>query len=113
MPERHIKDIDNIVSLAVIGAGLWGAFMNYFKRNTKGYSRLKKLSLFTFDTVSSSGIAIMVYLIIRGYGGNELLAVGLSGFFGHQGTRAFYVIEDIITQIVEQKLNVKIDKGKR
>ena len=112
MPDKHLRDIDDVVSLAVVGAGLWGAFMNYFKRKTKGYTRLKKLSLFAFDTFSSAGIAIMVYLIVRGYGANELLAVGLSGFFSHQGTRAFYTLETIITSIVEQKLKVKIQKGK-
>ena len=108
MPEKHIKDIDSVVSYAVILSGLWGAFMNYFKRKTSGYTKLKKLSLFAFDLISSAGIAIMTYLIIRGYGANELLAVGLSGWFGHQGTRAFYTMETIITSIIEQKLNVKL-----
>jgi len=112
VPDKHLKDIDDVVSLAVVGAGLWGAFMNYFKRKTKGYTRLKKLTLFTFDTFSSSGIAIIVYLIVRGYGANELLAVGLSGFFSHQGTRSFYTLEQIITKILEQKLNVKLEKEK-
>jgi len=110
MPDKHLRDIDDVVSIAVVGAGVWGAFMNYFKRKTKGYTRLKKISLFTFDTLSSSGIAVIVYLIVRGYGANELLAVGLSGFFSHQGTRAFYTLEQIITKVVEQKLNVKIEK---
>lgn len=112
MPDKHIRDIDDVVSYAVIISGLWGAFMNYFKRQTSGYTKLKKLSLFTFDLVSSAGIAIMTYLIIRGYGANELLSVGLSGWFGHQGTRAFYTIETIITKILEQKLNVKIKDDK-
>jgi len=82
--------------------------MNYFKRKTHEYSKLKKLSLFAFDTISSAGIAIITFLIIQGWTHNEILAVGLSGFFAHQGTRAFYTMEQIITKVVEQKLNVKL-----
>jgi len=108
VPYKNLKDIDHITDYAILLVGVWGAFMNYFKRKTHEYSKLKKLSLFAFDTISSAGIAIITFLIIQGWTHNEILAVGLSGFFAHQGTRAFYTMEQIITKVVEQKLNVKL-----
>lgn len=110
MPHKeHLRDIDHVVDYAILIFGLWGAFMNYFKRDVKKYTLKKRIFLFTFDAISSAGIAIIIFLIVQGYSGNELLAVGLSGFFAHQGTRAFYYIEHTLTKIIEQRLNIKID----
>ena len=75
-------------------------------------TKLKKLSLFAFDTFSSSGIAIMVYLIVRGYGANELLSIGLSGFFTSR-YKSFLHIRANHYKNIRAKTQCKIGKGKR
>jgi len=104
MPHRNLNDLDDFTNIVVLFAGIWGAFINYFSRKVDKYTLLKRVLLFSFDMISSSGIAIMIYLLVMGYYDNELIAVGLSGFFAHLGTRSFYIIEQIVTQ----KMGVKL-----
>jgi len=104
MPHKNLNDLDFFTNFVVLLAGIWGAFMNYFSRKLEKYTLIKRILLFLFDMISSAGIAIMVYLLVMGYYDNELLAVGLAGFFAHLGTRTFYILEQIITQ----KLGVKL-----
>ncbi len=101
---KHLEDLDDIAYWAVTFLGLWGATMNFAKRKIKGYSLLKKIFLFIFDNITSGGISIITYLLVYGYWHDEILAVGFSGVFAYQGTRAFYVLE----QIISQKLGVKL-----
>jgi len=111
LPKEHLQDIDHVADLSILIVGVWGAIMNFFKRDIKDYSWKRKIFLFLFDIISSAGIAIIVFLIIQGYYHNELLAVGLAGFFAHQGTRAFYYMEHIVSQVIKQKLHIKLDEG--
>ena len=104
MPHKDIKDLNDITNIIVLIAGIWGAMMNYFKRDKSRYNIFRRLGLFMFDMISSAGIAIMVYVLVMGYYDNELIAVGMAGFFAHLGTRSFYILE----QIVSQKLGVKL-----
>jgi len=104
MPHKDLNNIPHFDGVVVMLLGLWGAIMNFVKRKSKQYSTTKKVSLFIIDMLTSGGIAILTYLIIMGYTDNAYLAVGIAGVLAHQGTRAFYILE----QIVEQKLGVKL-----
>ena len=104
MPHKDLNNIPHLDLIALFFIGLWGAIMNYTRRVTKEYSLIKKVLLFFLDAFTSGGIAIFSYLIIVGYLNNIYLAVGISGVLAHQGTRSFYIIEQVITQ----KLGVKL-----
>jgi len=104
MPHRDLNNIPHLDVIALFFIGLWGAIMNFTKRVLKEYSLIKKISLFLLDVFTSGGIAIFSYLIIVGYLNNIYLAIGISGVLAHQGTRSFYILE----QIVSQKLGVKL-----
>jgi len=104
MPHKDLNNIPHLDLIALFFVGLWGAIMNYTRRVTKEYSLIKKVLLFFLDAFTSGGIAIFSYLIIVGYLNNIYLAVGISGVLAHQGTRSFYIIEQVITQ----KLGVKL-----
>ncbi len=104
MPGKHLKDIDDITGYWVVALGMWGAIINFVSRKKEKVSRTKKVLLFFFDVISSGGIAIVAYLLIDGFYQNELLAVGAAGVMAHMGTRAFYILE----QVISQKLGVKL-----
>jgi len=104
MPHKHLNNMPEINSIFVLLLGVWGAIMNYVKRKSKNYNIIKKIGFFILDILTSGGIAIITYLVIYGYTGNEYISVGVSGVFAHMGTRAFYIFEQVITQ----KLGVKL-----
>ena len=104
MPHKDLNNIPHLDLIALFFVGLWGAIMNYTRRVTKEYSLIKKALLFFLDAFTSGGIAIFSYLIIVGYLDNIYLAVGISGVLAHQGTRSFYILE----QVIMQKLGVKL-----
>ena len=104
MPHKHLNNMPEINSIFVLLLGIWGAIMNYVKRKSKNYNIIKKIGFFILDILTSGGIAIITYLVIYGYTGNEYISVGVSGVFAHMGTRAFYIFEQVITQ----KLGVKL-----
>ena len=104
MPHKDLNNIPHLDLIALFLIGIWGAIMNYTRRVTKEYSLIKKVLLFFLDAFTSGGIAVFSYLIIVGYLDNIYLAVGISGVLAHQGTRSFYILEQVITQ----KLGVKL-----
>jgi len=104
MPYKHLNDTPEFNTLFVLFLGIWGAIMNYIKRKNDNYNIFKKMGLFILDVITSGGIAIITYLVVYGYTGNEYLSVGISGVFAHLGTRAFYIFE----QVISQKLNIKL-----
>ena len=104
MPHKHLDNMPEFNSIFVLLLGIWGAIMNYVKRKSKEYSIIKKIGFFILDVLTSGGIAIITYLVIYGYTGNEYISVGVSGVFAHMGTRAFYIFE----QVISQKLGVKL-----
>jgi len=104
MPHKDLNNIPHLDLIALFLIGIWGAIMNYTRRVTKEYSLIKKVLLFFLDAFTSGGIAVFSYLIIVGYLDNIYLAVGISGVLAHQGTRSFYILEQVVTQ----KLGVKL-----
>jgi len=104
MPHKHLDNMPEFNSIFVLLLGIWGAIMNYVKRKNKDYNIIKKIGFFILDILTSGGIAIITYLVIYGYTGNDYISVGVSGVFAHMGTRAFYIFEQVITQ----KLGVKL-----
>ena len=98
MPHNSFNDMDIVATLIATLAGLWGAVISFSRRDVKDFKIIKKVSLFFMDMFVNIGLTLLVYLGLIGYGINELLAVAVSGFVGHQGTRSFYLIELIITE---------------
>jgi len=115
MPHSNFNDM-NIVATIVAGlAGIWGAVISFMRRDIKNFSLFRKVSLFFMDLFVNVGLTLLVYLGLIGYGINDLLAVAISGFIGHQGTRSFYLIELIITEKLGAKATfeeIKSHKGK-
>ena len=103
MPVTNFTDLDKVATSIALLAGIWGALLNFFRRDTKGHTLARKTFTFFADMFVNVGITMLVYLGLIGYGANELLAVGISGFFGHQGTRSFYLMELIIAEKVGAK----------
>jgi len=113
MSYNNFNDINMISTLVAFLAGIWGAVLSFLRRDMKTYSTLKKISLFFMDMFVNIGLTMLAYLGLIGYGANDLLAVAVSGFIGHQGTRSFYLIELIITEKLGAKATFdEIKKGK-
>lgn len=111
---NNFNDIDVVAASIASLAGLWGAIISFVRRDVKDFKMIKKISLFFMDMFVNVGLTLLVYLGLVGYGVNELLAVAISGFIGHQGTRSFYLAELIITEKLGAKSTfdeVKKDKN--
>jgi len=100
MPHKNLNDLNVISLIVVIFFGFWGGFLNYLRRTKThpNYTWKQKTFHFMVDAVSVSSITVIVYLGLIGYGLNELLSVAISGFIGHQGTRAIYVMEIFLAE---------------
>jgi len=98
MPHNNFNDMNIIATLIAGLAGLWGAIISFSRRDVEDFKIIRKISLFIMDMFVNVGLTLLVYLGLIGYGVNELLAVAISGFIGHQGTRSFYLAELIITE---------------
>ena len=103
MPEKHLSDVDNISLIFTTIIGTWGSILSFLKRERSGYSFLKAVSMFLTDMFTNIGFTILTYLGLIGYGVNELLAVSIAGFIGHQGTRAIYLAELAIADKIGSK----------
>ena len=105
---EKLNNIDKTPLLVVILFGVWGAFLNYTSRELDPQNRSMKVKFmhFLIDFASSTGLSMLTFLGLEGYGFNELLSVAVAGFVAHQGTRAIYLVELIITK----ETGVKIDK---
>jgi len=114
MPHNSFQDMDSTASLIALIAGIWGAVLNFVKRDNAKHSVIKKISMFAMDMIINIGITMLIYVGCIGYGFNELLSVGVAGFLGHQGTRSFYIMELIIAEKVGAKSTFEeIKKNKR
>jgi len=103
MPDKHLSDVDNISLIFTTIIGTWGSILSFLKRERSGYSFLKAVSMFLTDMFTNIGFTILTYLGLIGYGVNELLAVSIAGFIGHQGTRAIYLAELAIADKIGSK----------
>ena len=90
MPHSSFNDMNVGASIIALIFGIWGAILNFTKRNIRGVSFVKKLSLFFIDMLINVGITILIYIGLIGYGFNDLLSVSIAGFLGHQGNGANY-----------------------
>jgi len=100
MPHKNLNDLNVISLLLVIFFGVWGGFLNYLRRTQThpNYTWGQKIFHFFVDAVSVSSITVIVYLGLVGYGINDLISVAISGFIGHQGTRAIYTMEIFLAE---------------
>jgi len=95
---NNFTEIDKIATIIAMGAGIWGAVLSFFRRDTKRATKLQKVGFFLMDMFVNVGITMLIYLGLIGYGVNDLIAVAVSGFGGHQGVRSIYLIELIIAE---------------
>ncbi len=91
MPFSNLDDVPSKTGLLVFIFGIVGAIINYKRRQEATLT--KRVLMFISDMISSVMLSIASFSAVVGFGGNELLAVGLAGFVAHQGTRAVYLIE--------------------
>ena len=100
MPHKNWNDLNNLSLILVAFFGFWGGFLNYIRRTKTNPNLTLKQRLFNFivDAVSTSSFSIITYLGLIGYGVNDLFAVAVAGFIGHQGTRAIYVMEIFLAE---------------
>jgi len=96
----HIKDIPLFSTILVFIIGIWGAILNFSKREElkRDIALRKKITLFILDLTTSGGFALLTFYGCLGYGITEPLAVAIAGIVGHQGTRAMYLLELIIAE---------------
>ena len=104
MPYSSLNEIPEKTGLIVFLFGIVGAIINYGRRKNKTFKQ--RVILFISDMISSVMLSIITFTTVVGFGGTELLAVGLAGFVAHQGTRAVYLMELIIAK----KFNVEIEQ---
>ena len=98
MPHNNFNDIDLFSTLIAALAGIWGAVISFYRRDVRKFKIGRKIAMFFMDMIVNVGLTLLVFLGLVGYGINDLLAVAVGGFVGHQGTRSFYLIELIITE---------------
>jgi len=113
MPEKHFNDLDTISLFIAFAAGLWGSILSFIKRNKDSYTKTRMIIAFLFDMFTNIGFTLLTYIGLIGYGTNDLLAVAVASFVGHQGTRAIYLAELAIADKIGSKAmmdEVKKDK---
>lgn len=112
MPYNNFNDIDKIATIIALLAGMWGAVLNFIRRDVKSLNLKKKISMFLTDVFISMGLTMLAYIGLIGYGLNDMLAVAISGFVGHQGVRSYYLIELIILEKLGAKATFEEVKKK-
>jgi hypothetical protein len=92
---EYLKDIPIISTIVVMLLGLWGAILNFIKREkeVRNYSLIKKVSLFIVDLLTSSGFALLTFYGLAGYGINEPISIAVAGVASYHGTRFMYLFE--------------------
>ena len=110
-----IQDVPKLTYLVVLVLSLWGSILSFIQRSRDGLKRTltQKLIMFLTDLISTMGLSIVTFCGAVGFGLNELLAVGISGFVAHQGTRAIYLIELLIADKLGSKLLQEELKGNK
>jgi len=108
---QTFKEMNIIGIFITLFLSFVGSIVNFLRRDFKNKSVSYKIIIFIVDAISSMSIGIMTFMIAQGYGLNELLSCGLASFFGHQGTRAVYLMEIIIAEkLGSKKALEKIEK---
>ena len=97
---EQMNDIPVLLYIIVFGLGVWGAILNYFKREDDIVDRtpMQKVGIFILDLISSMGLSVVTFLSLLGLGLNDIIAVAFAGWVAHQGTRAIYLVELIISE---------------
>ena len=114
MPAKNFHDLDDLSTFIAIVIGLWGSILSFIKRDRKDLTIFRKIAMFLLDMITNVGITLLTYFGLIGYGVDELLAVAISGFIGHQGTRGFYLIElAIADKIGSKEMLNEIKKGEK
>jgi hypothetical protein len=92
---EYLKDVPLFSTIVVLFFGLWGAILNFSRReqDLKERSLTRKIMMFFVDLLTSSGFAILTFYGCMGYGVNEVISVAIAGIVSHQGTRAIYIAE--------------------
>jgi len=98
MTPNGFNDMDSTASIIAFVAGIWGAILNFIKRDTHTHTVTRKMFTFIMDMLINVGITMLIYIGCIGYGLNELISVAIAGFLGHQGTRSIYIVELIIAE---------------
>lgn len=107
MPLNSFNEVGIIPAVIAGLSGIWGAILNFVKRDISCHSMPKKIAFFLFDMLVNMGITLLIFIGAMGYGLNELTAVAIAGFLGHQGVRSFYVMELIILEKLGAKETLK------
>lgn len=107
MPINNFSDLNIFATLIALAAGIWGSIISFIRRNKDGIKVRKGILLFFIDMTTNIGLTMLVYLGLIGYGLNELVAVAISGFVGHQGTRGVYLIELTIAEKVGSRTAIE------
>jgi uncharacterized membrane protein len=102
---EYLKDIPVISTIIVLLIGLWGAILNYIKREKemRNYSITKKISLFIVDLLTSSGFALLTFYGLVGYGVNETISIAIAGVASYHGTKFIYLIKVFIAYKLGEK----------
>ena len=117
MTDKNLNDL-NILSLIVVSFfGLLGGFLNYLRRlkTHPEFKTKQKILYFIVDAISTSSFSVITYLGLVGYGINDVFAVAVAGFIGHQGTRAIYLLEIFVAEKFagEETINAIKEEYKR
>lgn len=101
MPNNNLNDLNIIALITTIGFGIWSAMMNYIGREKNGKEKIglkQKVLHFIIDVISSTGIAMLTFLLMQGVGFNELISVGISGLMAYEGTRGITFLQIIFAE---------------
>jgi len=103
MPHNSFNDISPIATIIAVISALWGAILNFAKRDTSEKTAFRKILIFISDLMISNGFTMLTYLGFVGYGVNDLLSVSIAGFMGYLGIRSSHLIELVIAEKVGAK----------
>ncbi len=113
MPHNNMDEIPFISQIVVLFLGIAGAIINYSRRRSRGGTMTKKIGMFIVDTATSGALSVIGFYGALGYGLNELMSIAIAGVLAHQGTRAMYIVELVVTEKIGAiKTHEEIKKGK-
>ena len=103
MPYSELKDIPQQTATILFLVAVWASIMHFINKKRWKGGLMTALGWMAHDFFVSNGVTILTFFILIGFGANEVLAIGLAGFAGHEGTRA----SSIIILAVLEKFGVK------
>ncbi len=98
MIHRTPQDLNNISICIAVFLGLWGAVLNFIRRDLKKYSAFKKIRLLILDMFMFLTLTLLVFIGLNGYGFNDLVSLSIAGLVGHHGARSIYLLELVIAE---------------